>query len=336
MILSLIIGLIFAVCLVSTLIVYVVIRSHHSFKSSNHEKQQIKYSFTPSFDMITKHLTQETPSRASTSSGHSSRSISTTKYAEVNEFPFKHSSKSVESLLKPMIPSRSASVASNVYPNNRLRSSNSRHGSIFDSNQIAAIRFTLPSANYDSRYRRQSVPVLHTLIEPRINLLTTVKSRMPCLLTFTLTHLENGQLKIHFQSLQGLPNDIQLQLLLIKVKLSPDGKEKSLQIRKYIQNEIRFNDEVNPMILLFSNISKEKFPDKSLTMTVQGKDQTKKSIHFGQIGKIHFNGISSWPLDQPIEFVHEIEKVKQVQTSPLPFVIAFISSFSHRLNYSLL
>lgn len=325
MFLSIIIGIIFAVCLVSTLIVYVLIRSHHSFKSSNHEKQQIKYSFTPSFDMITKRLTQETPSRASTSSGQSHRSLITTKYSEVNEFPFKHSSKSVESLLKPTVPIRSSSMASNLFPNRRLRSSNSRHGSIFDSNQISAIRFTLPSANYDSRYRRQSVPVLHTLIEPRINLLTTVKSRTPCLLTFSLTHLENGQLKIHFQSLQGLPNEIQLQLLVIKVKLSPDGKEKSLQIRKYIQNEIKFNDEANPLILLFSHISKEKFHEKSLSMTVQGKDQTKKSIHLGQIGKIHFNIIQPWIIDQPREFVHEIEKVKQVRNNS-SLVLALISS----------
>ena len=341
MILSIFIGIIFAVVLVSTLIVYVLIRSHHSFKRSNNEKQQIKYSFTPSFDMITKRLTQENPSRASISSSEkSSRSLSTTKFYEINEFPSRKSSKSVESLMKTTVPIRSSSMASNLIPNRRLRSTG-RHGSIFDSNQIAAIRFTLPSGNYDPRYRRQSVPVLHTLIEPKLNLLTTIKSRTPCLLSFSVTHLDNGQLKIHFQSLQGLANEIQLQLLIIKVKLSPDGKDKSLQIRKYIQNEIKFNDEANPLIILFSNISKEKFHEKSISMTVQGKDQAKKSIHLGQIGKIHFDRIQPWNVDQRMEFLHEIEKIKPVRTK-------FFSSFanksssslflrsSHRLNFSFL
>lgn len=315
MILSIFIGILFAIVLVSTLIVYVLIRSHHSFKCSNNEKQQIKYSFTPSFDMITKCLTQENPSRASLSgSEKSSRSLSTTKFHEINELPLKKSSKSVESLMKPLAPMRSTSMASNLFPNRRLRST-ARHGSIFDSNQIAAIRFTLPSGNYDPRYRRQSVPVLHTLIEPKLNLFTTIKSRTPCLLSFSVIFSENGQLKIHFQSLQGLPNDIQLQLLIIKVKLSPDGKEKSIQIRKYIQNEIKFNDDVNPLIILFSNISREKFHEKSLSMTVQGKDQSKKTIHLGQIGKIHFDRIQPWNINQRMEFLHEIEKIKTVRIS---------------------
>ncbi len=82
-------------------------------------------------------------------------------------------------------------------------------------------------------------------------------------------------------------------------------------MKKLIQNGIKFenNDESS---ILFSNIQLEKIHEKQFSMNIHGKDQTKKSIHLGQIGKIYLNQIHQWEDENPLEFVHEIEKIKSV------------------------
>ena len=317
MILTALIAIIVAICLVSTLIVYAFMRSHEKLN----EKRQIRYSFTPSFGIITQKLTSEFPSRHSTPSVKSNRS-STTTYYEENESILKKSSKSVESLIKPIIPIRSSSMIPNLLQVRYPRPSSRRQGSIVDSSQIAAIQFTLPSINNEAKYRRRSVPVLHSIIQSKENPLIMINSPSPCLLSFAITYLKNSQLKIQFTSLQGLPNHIQLQQLTIKVKLTPDGKEKSVQIRKFIQNETKFGNENQELCLIFSNVSSEKLHDKCLTMNIHGKDQAKKSLHLGQIGKIIFNQINQFQNEHQIEFIHEIEKVKAVS-----FFISFLVRF---------
>ena len=101
MILTIIIGIIVAVCLVSTLVVYVLIRANEKSTLCN-EKQKIKYTFTPSFDLITKRL----PQRTSTSSEKSIRSSTGLNYDEERESFFRKASKSVESLTAAFIPMR--------------------------------------------------------------------------------------------------------------------------------------------------------------------------------------------------------------------------------------
>ncbi len=308
MILTVLIGIIVVVCLVSTLIFYIFMRSHGNVKTSLTDKQQIKYSLRPSFDIITKKLNPDFPFRSSTSSGKSSRSSSTLNPSEETQLTSKKPSKYSQSINSLITPMRSSSLVPNLFQVRRPRSTNWRQGSIVDSNQMALIQFTLPVNNNDNKYRRRSVGVCSNIIERRENPITMINSTLPCLLSFSIIYLKNSQLKIEFHSLQSLPTNIQLQQLTIKVKLIPDGKEKSIQIRKFIENETTFNDEY----ILFSHIHSEKLHEKSLLMTIHGKDQTKKNIHLGQIGKINFDQINQFDNENRIEFLHEIEKIKPV------------------------
>jgi hypothetical protein len=311
MILTIIIGIIVAVCLVSTLIIYVFIRSNENSKVSLNEKQRIRYSFTPSFDIFTKELPQRFLFRGSTSSDKSNRSSFGFNPYEENSSILRKASKSVESISASVIPARSVSLVTNLIDARRPRTPNWRPGSIVDPNQLASIQFTLPLINNDDKYRRRSVPVFNRVTETRENPLTIINSTLPCLLSFSITYLNTSQLKVQFHSLNGLPTNVQLQQLIIKVKLVPDGKEKSIQMKKLIQNGIKFenNDESS---ILFSNIQLEKIHEKQFSMNIHGKDQTKKSIHLGQIGKIYLNQIHQWEDENPLEFVHEIEKIKSV------------------------
>jgi hypothetical protein len=316
MILTIIIGIIIAVCLVSTLIVYVFMRSNENyFKSKliNVKQQKIKYSFTPSFDILTKELPQGFPFRGSISSEKSNRSSIVLSSCEENDSIPRKASKSVESLSTSIIPIRSSSMVTNLLETRRPRTLNWRQCSIVDPNQLASIQFTLPVINNDDKYRRRSVPVFNRIIESRENPLTTIHSTLPCLLSFSITYLKTSQLEIEFHSLQNLPINIQLQQLTIKMKLFPDGKEKSIQIKKLIENEIQFdNDEYN---ILYSNIQLEKFHEKYFVINIHGKDQMKKNIHLGQIGKIYFNQINQWEDENQVEFIHEIEKIKPVSSN---------------------
>ncbi len=320
MISTIIIGIIIAVCLVSTLMIYVFMRSNKNLKT---EKQTIKYNVKPSFHTIVKELPQVFPFRMSSSSQKSNRSSIVTNYDE-DESKFRESSKSAESLTSPIMPIRSTSMVTNLLQTRRPRTPNWRQGSIVDPNQLASIQFTLPLIKNEDKYRRRSVPVLNNIIQLRENPLTLTNSTITCLISFSITYLKSSQLKIQFHSLQGLPFNIQLQQLTIKVKLMPDGKEKSIQIRKYIQNETKFGNEDNEIYILFSNIQVEKLPEKYFSMNIHGKDQAKKNVHLGQIGKINFNQIDQWDNENRIEFIHEIEKIKPVNSN---FEFKFLISF---------
>ena len=311
MILTIILSVIVALCLISILIIYVFINSNEKSKSSFNEKQRIRYSFTPSFDTITKELPQRFLFRGSTSSDKSTRS---SLGYEDNSSILRKASKSVESISASIIPARSTSLVGSLLDTRRPRTPNWRPGSIVDPNQLASIQFTLPSINNDDKYRRRSVPVFNRVNEIRENPLTIINSTLPCLLSFSITYLKTSQLKIQFHSLNGLPANVQLQQLIIKVKLTPDGKEKMIQIKKLIQNGIKFdnNDNNNESSILFSNIQLEKIHEKQLSMNIHGKDQMKKNLHLGQIGKIYLNQIRQWEDENRLEFVHEVEKIKPV------------------------
>jgi len=311
MILTILIGVIVAVCLASTLIFYMFMRSYENLKPtkpSPYHKQQIKYSLRPSFDIITRKLNPDFPFRTSISSNKSNGSSTTFDPSEETQLTSKNQPKYLQ-LIKPLTTTkRSSSVVNSLLQVRRPRSTNWRQGSIVDSNQMALIQFTLPVNNNDNKYRRRSVAVCSNIIESRENPITMINSTLPCLLSFSIIYLKTSQLKIEFYSLQSLPTNIQLQQLTIKVKLIPDGKEKSIQIKKFIENETTFNDEN----LFFSHIQYEKLHEKSLLMTIHGKDQTKKNVHLGQIGKINFNQINQFDNENRIEFLHEIEKIKPV------------------------
>ncbi|CAF0891159.1 unnamed protein product [Rotaria sordida] len=313
MILSILFGIIVAVCLVSTLIFYVFIRSRENLRSSSMTsitgKQQIKYSLRPSFDTITKILNQDFSFRTSFSSGN--RSSSTINDSEYNDFDSKKQHRSVESINVPITPLRSTSMVATLFQTPRSCISNRRQGSIVDATQMALIPFSLPIRNNNNdKYRRRSVAVCNNIIEPRENIITTNNLTLPCLLSFSIIYLKTSQIKIQFHSIQSLPLNIHFQQLTIKVKLTPDGKEKSIQIKKIIENQIIFEDENNQFFLLFSNIPFEKLNERILSMTISGKDQTKKTIHIGQIGKIHFNQINQFENENRVEFLHAIEKIK--------------------------
>lgn len=334
MILTIIIGIIIAVCLVSTLIIYVFMRSNENPKFpsslSLNERQQIKYSLRPSIDIITKRLTNDFSFRTSISSDKSNRSTTTLNLLNENQLENKRQ-KSVESINRLTKPIRSSSVVTNIFQIRRPRSTNWRQGSIIDPNQIASIQFTLPSSTNDNKYRRRSVAICNNIIESKENPLTILNQiESTYLLSFSITYLKNSQIKIKIHSFKSLTNNLQIQQLVIKLKLYPDGKEKSIQIKKYFQNEIYFDD--NDAIALFSNIQQEKFIEKSLIMTIHGKDQTKKNLHFGQIGKINFNQLNHFDNENPIEFIHEIEKIKPVRNLILfhkNFLISFLCFFSY-------
>jgi len=309
-------------------------RSRDNLKSSTNEKQQIIHSLRPSIDIITKKLNQDF--RFRTSSNKTNRASFPTNSYEENELTHKKQHRSAGSIDLPKTQTRSTSMVTSLLRPPRTRSANWRQGSIVDPNQIAMIQFSLPPPinNNNNKYRRRSVAICNSIGEPRENPILIRDSTLPSLLSFSITYLKSSQLKIQFHSLQSLPEHIHLQQLTIKVKLIPDGKEKSVQIKKSIENETIFGDENNEYSILFSNIPFEKLHEKVLTMTIHGKDQAKKTINLGHIGKINFNQINKFDKENPVDFIHEIEKTKPVSQyiySILPFL--FILSSSHRLNF---
>jgi len=336
---TLLIGIIAAVCLVSILIAYVVIRSTtDNRRKSSIEKQQIRYSYKPSMDIIVQKIKNHGSSsnRASLSSTKSTRSTATATatgavcHAEENELKPNISRKSMESVNVLLSPQRSSSIASNLLQSTRrARSPNWRQGSIIDPQQLSLIQFSLPSLSNNEKYRRRSVAICSNIIQ-RETPLTLSHLPAPCLLAFSLTYLRNSQLKVQFHSFQSLPTNVQFQQITIKVRLTPDGKEKSIQIRKFMEKDVVFENEV---ALLFSSVSLEKLQEKSLQLTIHGKDQAKKTIHLGQIGKIHFNQLKPFEIDNRVDFLQEVEKIKQVNSSTAPISSNNIfSRFSHQSN----
>ncbi|CAF2162523.1 unnamed protein product [Rotaria magnacalcarata] len=318
MVLYILFGIIVAVCLVSTIIFYTFMRSREKLKSSSmtsiNEKQQIKYSLRPSMHIVTRKLHQDFSFRTSLSSDKSNHSSSTINEYEENELNYKTQRKSVGSLQATTIttPLRSASMVTNLFQPRRTHGSNWRQGSIVDPNQMALIPFSLPinNNNNNNKYRRRSVAVCNNLLETRENVMAIKDFKLSCLLSFSIIHLKNSQIKIQFHSLQSLPSNIHLENLTIKAKLIPDGKEKSVRIRKSIQNEATFEYENSEFFVLFSNLSFEKLLERSLSMTINGKDQTKKSLYLGHIGKINFNQVNKFNNECRVDFLHAIEKTK--------------------------
>lgn len=306
---TLLIGIIAAVCLVSTLIAYVFVRSNENRRKSSLEKQQIRYSYKPSMDIVVRKIKDhDSPSnRASLSSTKSARSSTAVCHQEENELKTSVSRKSTESVNVLLSPQRSTSMAANILHTRRARSPNWRQGSIIDPQQLSLIQFSLPSLNTTDKYRRRSVAICSNIIQSRETPLTLINLPSPCLVAFSLTYLKNSQLKVQFHSFQSLPTNIQFQQITIKVRLTPDGKEKSIQIRKFMEKDVVFENEV---ALVFSSISAEKLQEKSLQLTLYGKDRAKKTIHLGQVGKIHFNQMKPFEIESRVDFLHEIEKIK--------------------------
>jgi hypothetical protein len=282
---------IITVCLLSSLLIYLLIHSRERFKSSIGEKQKLKYSIHPSMSIITKRL----PSRLSSSSRRCS-SIFNPNEPKPNQ-------------------TRSYSLANNLFTN---KSSGRRQSSIIDSKQISQIEFSLPLTA--DKYRRLSAPVCNNLNETNQNtinsIIRTIKlsnQSLPSLVSFSIIYLKSSQIKICFHSLTSLPTAIQLQQLTIKVKLIPDGKVKYIELKNIMEHEKIFSDSNNEYFVQFSNISLSKLNEKGIIMKFHGKDQTKKSIHLGQIGKICFNQIENFQEENQIDFIHELEIIKLVR-----------------------
>jgi len=191
--------------------------------------------------------------------------------------------------------SRSHSLA-----NNNLyitKCSNRRRSSIIDSKQIAQVQFALPPTV--ETYRRQSLAICNNIIECQQSaiesIIKTIQSSnqfLPCLVSFSIIYLKSSQ---------------------IKIKLLPDGKVKNLSIKKLLSNENIFAEENNEYFIQFSNIPLVKLHEKAIVMKFHGKDQAKKTIQLGQIGKINFNEIKNFDNENQIDFNHEIEIIKTVR-----------------------
>ncbi|UJR29183.1 hypothetical protein I4U23_010397 [Adineta vaga] len=303
MIVTIVIGTIVAVCAVSSLIFYVFTHSRHV----NSEKQQIIHSFKPSMGIVTKTFLQDSPFHFNDSNKKSNRSSCPTNSSEINELSHKKQHRSAGSINTSMTQPRSSTMLTGLFPLHRPRSANWRQGSIVDPKQMALIEFSLPSTNTSDKYRRRSIAICNSISEPKENPLITRDSTLPCLLSFSLTYLKSCQLKVQFHSIQSLPSNIHLQQLTIKIKLTPDGKEKSIQIKASIEHDTIFQGDYS---VLFSNIPLEKLSERSLSMSIHGKDQNKKTVQLGHVGKLHLNQVNKLQIDNQINFMHEIEKTK--------------------------
>jgi hypothetical protein len=271
--------------LLSSLLIYTLIHSRGNSKPLPiYRKEKIKYSVQPSMDIITRRL----PYRLNISTHYDSN------------------------LTKPN-QSRSHSLANNLYI---TKCSNRRRSSIIDSKQIAQVQFALPPTV--ETYRRQSLAICNNIIECQQSaiesIIKTIQSSnqfLPCLVSFSIIYLKSSQIKINFHSLRSLPPTI--QELTIKIKLLPDGKVKNLSIKKLLSNENIFAEENNEYFIQFSNIPLVKLHEKAIVMKFHGKDQAKKTIQLGQIGKINFNEIKNFDNENQIDFNHEIEIIKTVR-----------------------
>lgn len=323
MFLTVLSGIFAFVCLVSSLILYVFIRSQslrRSSQSSANEKHQIRYSFRPSIDLITKKLGEEFSFRSSVTSSKSDHSASTViqQCDEKCSLPRKNhveQHQSAPAINLASLAMRSSSMATTFEPLRRPRSVNWRQGSIVDPHRMALIEFSLPPHHADlNKYRRRSVPISHDILltkEPQSNQLD---GSTPCLLNFSLVHLKTSQIRVEIHSVQGLPTHLHLQQLTVKIKLYPDGKEKSIHWKKLSDAENQqFDEREQPNSVVFSNVSTEKLLEKCFLLTLNGKDQTKKTFHLGQIGKIHLSQFQPVVSEQKIEFTHQVEKMKKVR-----------------------
>lgn len=269
-------------CLCSSIFIYLFINSRENFKTN--ESQRLKYSIQPSIDIITKKL----PYRLSISSRRRSSNLENTNQL------------------------RSHSLANSLFINKHPYR---RRSSIIDSKQISQIEFSLPPTA--EKFRRRSVAVCNNIIESSPHtihsLIKTIKSSnelFPCLITFSINYINSSQIQINFHSLSLR---MALQQLTIKIKLIPDGKTKYIEIKKIQENENIFQNENKEYRIQFSNISFGKVHEKALVMKFYGKDQAKKAIQFGQVGKIFFNQLKHLHNENSFDFIHEIEFIKLVR-----------------------
>ncbi|CAF2497083.1 unnamed protein product [Rotaria sp. Silwood2] len=294
--------------LLSLVIIYALIHFRENFKSSSsYENQRLTYSTQPSIDIIPKKLVYP----LNFSNHYHSSNINLNK--------------------KKSNQLRSHSLANNVFI---TKCSNRRRSSIIDSKQIAQIEFSLPPTT--EKIRRRSVAICNNINESKQttidSIIKTIKSShhiLPCLASFSLVYYKSSQIKIYFHSLTSLPSAIQLQQLTIQVKLIPDGKVKCFSIKNILHNENIFAQDNNEHLIQFSNIPLTKLHVKAILMKFYGKDQTKKTIQLGQIGKIYFNQINNVENEQPINFIHEIEIIR---TSSMEVLVLLEQNNDHYLT----
>ncbi len=292
--------IIICIC-VSSIFIYILIQSRRNVQSD--ETRLIKYSIHPSIDIITKRL----------SMAHSHRQSSDEE---------------------KLTQTRSPSLANNLFVN---KCTNRRQSAIIDSKQMANIEFSLPLT--PEKFRRRSVAICNNIIESKQNtidsLIKTMKSTnefLPCLISFSMKYSKSSQIQIHFHSLTSLPFNI--QQLTIKIKLIPDGKMKNIEIKNILPNENIFTNVNNENSIQFPNISSTKLHEKAIIMKFHGKDQAKKVIQLGQVGKIYFNQLENLQNENSLDFFHEIELIKPVRnkTSFPPSKFLFVSN-SHQWKY---
>ncbi|UJR20521.1 hypothetical protein I4U23_023649 [Adineta vaga] len=276
-----------------------------SSSSTTYEKQKIRYSIPPTMNIITRRLSSYRSSLSNESD------LDITKSNQI----------------------RSHSLATNLFV---ARCTGRRRSSIIDPKQMAQIQFSLPPTA--EKFRRRSVAICHNLLDGKHSTIdsiikTIISSQQvhPCLISFSISYLNSSQIKIQFHSLTCLPSTI--QQLTIKVKLNPDGKVKDLTMKNILPNENVFAKENQEYSIQFSHISPTKVDDKTLSMKIHGKDQAKKQIYIGQIGKIHFNEIGNIKNENQIHFTHEIENIK---TSSVQILVSLEQNNDHNLIVDIL
>lgn len=198
-------------------------------------------------------------------------------------------------------PIRSQSLANNIFLN---KCSNRRQSAIVDSKQMAQIEFSLPPGA--DKFRRRSIGICNNLIDSKQSTIDSIIRRMPFteqisgnLIAFAITFCQTSQIVVEFQS---FPDNF--HQLTIKIKLFPEGKTKKIIFNEHNTQESSVQ---------FNHISSLKLSEKSLLMKFYGKDSTKKIVHLGQIGKIHFNQLPNLHNEQSLQFLHQLEVIKLVR-----------------------
>ncbi|CAF1107786.1 unnamed protein product [Adineta ricciae] len=119
-------------CLASSLILFVFIRSQCIGLSSNHESQQIIHSFKLSMGIITKTIGQDSSFHSNLSSPKGNYSSCPTNQCEINELKHKKQYRSAGSINTCMTQARSSGMIPNLFSLHRPRSANWRQDSIID------------------------------------------------------------------------------------------------------------------------------------------------------------------------------------------------------------